>query len=194
MYPCTKMNFPGQWFCKSLYDKLTDRHTNTVYQGRIQGGGPPYFSQSQFYFLHCIQCLKIFLKLNFDFIVAEIQGIFGSVGVYACVCVSVWSDRSTRQISRFLSNMGGFRNRGRYCFLFSKGPILNDIRRHSDPQNIRQIAGDRIKFFKNSGGGPQTPRRRSRLRRSVRGFAPLPAPPFQNSWIRPWRQRRYAGS
>jgi len=36
------------------------------------------------------------------------------------------------------------------------------------------------------GESPQTPRRRSRLRRSVRGFAPLPGPPFQNSWIRPW--------
>jgi len=32
---------------------------------------------------------KIFWKLNFDFIVAEIRGVFGSVGVYACVCVSV---------------------------------------------------------------------------------------------------------
>jgi len=61
-------------------------------QGRIQGGrGPaPHFWQSQFYFLHCIQCLKkIFLKLNFDFIVAEIWGVFKSVGVYACVCVCV---------------------------------------------------------------------------------------------------------
>jgi len=27
------------------------------------------------------------LKLNFDFIVAEIRGVFGSVGVYACVCL-----------------------------------------------------------------------------------------------------------
>jgi len=32
---------------------------------------------------------KIFLKLNFDFIVAEIRGVFVSVGVYACVCVCV---------------------------------------------------------------------------------------------------------
>jgi len=32
---------------------------------------------------------KIFLKLNCDFIVAEIRGVFGSLGVYACVCVSV---------------------------------------------------------------------------------------------------------
>jgi len=32
---------------------------------------------------------KIFLKLNFDFIVAEIRGVFGSVGVYVCVWVCV---------------------------------------------------------------------------------------------------------
>jgi len=32
---------------------------------------------------------KIFLKLNFDFIVVKIRGVFGSVGVYACVCVCV---------------------------------------------------------------------------------------------------------
>jgi len=31
--------------------------------------------------------VKIFLKLNFDFIVAKIRGVFGSVGVYVCVCV-----------------------------------------------------------------------------------------------------------
>jgi len=31
---------------------------------------------------------EIFLKLNLDFIVAEIRGVFGSVGVYARVCES----------------------------------------------------------------------------------------------------------
>jgi len=81
-------------------------------------------------------------------------------------------------------NIDWFRNRGRYCLLFCKGPILNDIRGHSDPNNICQIADSNYSKF--SGGGPQTPRRRSRLRRVVRGFAPLPGPPFQNSWIRPW--------
>jgi len=43
-----------------------------------------------------------------------------------------------------LPNIGGFRNHGRYCFLFCKDPILNDIRGHSDPKNICQIAGNRI--------------------------------------------------
>jgi len=41
------------------------------------GGGapPPYFWQSQFYFLHFIQCRKNILKCNLDFIVAEIRGV-----------------------------------------------------------------------------------------------------------------------
>jgi len=38
-------------------------------------------------------------------------------------------------------------------------------------------------FFKFSG---EASLRRSRLRHSVRGFTPLPDPPFQNSWICPW--------
>jgi len=114
-------SFQGQ--CRLLWLMILDvclscglmqRH-----QRRIRGGRAPYFWQSQFYFLHCIQCLKkIFLKLNFDFIVAEIRGVFGSEGG-VCVCVSVWSHRPTRQISRFLSNIGGFRNRGHYCFFCS---------------------------------------------------------------------------
>jgi len=38
---------------------------------------------------------------------------------------------------------------------------------------LQKIASNFSKF---PGGGPQTPRRRSRLRRSVWGFAPLPPP------------------
>jgi len=40
---------------------------------------------------------------------------------------------------------------------------------------LQEIASNFLKFF----GGPQTTRQRSRLQRSVRGFAPLLAPPFQ---------------
>jgi len=85
----------------------------------------PRFGESQFnFFTLYTMSEQIFLKLNLAFIVAAIRGVFGSVGVYACVCVN--------------------RNRGRYCFLLCKGPILNDIRGHSDPQNICVIAGNRI--------------------------------------------------
>jgi len=64
------------------------------------------------------------MKLNLDFIVAEIRGVFWKCGGCMRVCVN--------------------RNRGHYCFLFCKGPILNDIRGHFDIKNIRQIAGNRI--------------------------------------------------
>jgi len=51
------------------------------------------------------------------------------------------------------------RNRGRYCFLFCKGTILNDIRGHSDPKSIgyarlQEIASNFSKF---SWGGPPDP-------------------------------------
>jgi len=60
------------------------------YRGRMQGGpGSPIIGKVNFISLHCIQCLKkLFLKLNLDFIVAEIREVFRSVGVYACVCES----------------------------------------------------------------------------------------------------------
>jgi len=56
---------------------------------RGAGGPAPYFWQSQFnFFTLYTMSENIFLKLNLDFIVAEIRGVFGSVGVYACVCES----------------------------------------------------------------------------------------------------------
>jgi len=64
-----------------------------------------------------------------------------------CVCVFLCDPTGLHDKSVvFLSNrpIGGFRDRGRYCFLFCKGPILNNIRRHSDSKNICQIAGNRI--------------------------------------------------
>jgi len=41
-------------------------------------------------------------------------------------------------------------------------------------------------FQKFSGRGPQTHRRRSRLRRPVGASPPYRASPFHNFWIRPW--------
>jgi len=52
------------------------------------GGPPPIFGKLSFIFTLYTMFGKIFLKLNLDFIVAEIRGVFGSVGVYACVCES----------------------------------------------------------------------------------------------------------
>jgi len=115
----------------------------TNYYINITRGGSPYFWQSQFYFLHCIgglQCLqKYIFELEFGFYSGRSPRSFWEYGGCMRVCVN--------------------RNRGRYCFLFCKGPIFNYIRGHSDPKNICQIAENRI-------------------RRSVRGFALLPGPHF----------------
>jgi len=141
-----------------------------TYQGRIHGGR----AAKSILFFYIVYSVWNKYFWNYDFIVAEIRGVFGSVGVYACVCVSVWSHRPTRQISRFLSNIGGFRYRGSYCFLFRKGPILNDIRGHSDPKNICQIAGNRIQCFKILWGRHPDP---PPVLGS--GLCPLTGPPFQ---------------
>jgi len=87
--------------------------------------------------------------------VAEIR-VFGSVGCMR-VCVN--------------------RNRGPYWFLFCKGPILMIFEAILIPKvyaRLQKIASNFSKFL---GGGPR--------RRSVRGFAPLLSPPFQDSWICP---------
>jgi len=79
--------FPFIFICLMKYGLL-----KKYYQGRIQGGpgACPLFWQNQCYFFTLYTMSeKIFLKLNFDFIVAEIRGVFGSVGVYACVCACV---------------------------------------------------------------------------------------------------------
>jgi len=82
---------------------------------------------------------------------------------------------------RSFSKCGGVRvcvngNRGRYCFLFCKGPILNDIRGHSDPKNICQIAENRIYFFKIFWGGPPDPALALAPSALGSGLRPLTAP------------------
>jgi len=64
-------------------------------------------------------------EIELDFIVPKIRGVFGSVGG---VCVCVCESKSWPLL----------------FFLFCKVPILNDIRGHSDPKYICQIAGNRI--------------------------------------------------
>jgi len=84
---------------------------------------------------------KICLKLNLDFIVAEIRGVFESVKV-VCVCVN----------RNLIQPLAAIRNKttivieivAAATFLFYKCPILNDIRGHFDRKNICQIAGNPI--------------------------------------------------
>jgi len=62
-----------------------------TFLGRIQGGPGPYIfgKVSLIFFTLYTMSYEISLKLNLDFIVAEIRGVFGSVWG---VCVCVWID------------------------------------------------------------------------------------------------------
>jgi len=65
---------------------------NSHNQGRIQGGGgpgPPIFGKVNFIFYIVYNVWKIFLKLNFDIIVAEIRGVLLEVWgcMRVCVCL-----------------------------------------------------------------------------------------------------------
>jgi len=96
-----------------------------VTSGGSRGSGPPYFWQSQFNFFYIVYNVwKNIFEIEFGFYSGRNRMKFLEVWGCMRVCVN--------------------RNRGRYCFLFSKGPILNDIRGHSDPENICEIAGNRI--------------------------------------------------
>jgi len=70
---------------------LLQRVTSCFFLSGANPGGPAplFFGKVNFIFYIVYNVCKIFLKLNFDFIVAEIREGFGSVGVYACVCVCV---------------------------------------------------------------------------------------------------------
>jgi len=125
------------------------------------GAGPLLFWQSQFIFftLYTMSEKNIF-EIEFGFYSVRNPRSFCKCGGCMRVCVN--------------------RNRGRYCFLFSKGPILNDIRGHSIPKihaRLQEIASN---FSKISGGGPPDPPPAL----APSGLRPLTAP-FQNSWIRP---------
>jgi len=78
---------------------------------------------------------KIFLKLNLDFIVAEIRGVFGSVGG-VCVCVRIEIVAAT-------------------VFLFCKGPIINDIRAILIPEIYARLQKIASNFSKFSGEAPR---------------------------------------
>jgi len=125
-------------------------------QGESRGAGarPLIFGKVNFIFTLYAMSEKIFLKLNFDFIVAEIRGVFGSVGVYACVCLCDPRGLHDKLVV-FLSNIGAFRNRGRYSFLFCKGPILIP-RPFWSQKYMPDCRKSHLIFFKFSGGGPQT--------------------------------------
>jgi len=64
-----------------------DSDAANVTKGGSRGPGSPYFWQSQFYFLHCIQCLKNIVEIKFGFYIdgRNPRSFWKCVGV--CVCV-----------------------------------------------------------------------------------------------------------
>jgi len=126
---------------------------------RGRGARAPYFWQSQFYFLHCIQCLKNIFEIEFGFHSGRNPRSFWKCGGCTRVCVN--------------------RNRGRYCFfLLCKGPFWMISEAILIPKIYARLQEIASNFSKFSGKALQTHRRRSRLRHSVRGFAPLLGPLF----------------
>jgi len=121
-------------------------------------GPPPIFGKVNFiFFTLYTMSEKIFLKLNLDFIVAEIRGVFGIVGG-VCMCVN--------------------RNRGRYCFFFvHQRPNFEWYPRPCWSQKYMPDWRKSHLIFKNFlGEAPRPPRQRLRLRRSVQDFTLLPGP------------------
>jgi len=123
-------------------------------------GGAPYFWQSQFFILHCIQCLKNIFEIEFGFYSGRNPRSFwkcggpGGVGLCVCVCES-----KSWPLLFFCSAKASF-------WIISEVILIPKI--YARLQEIASL------FSKISG---EASRRRWRFRRSVRGFAPL-MPPF----------------
>jgi len=127
------------------------------------GPGPLFLAKSILFFTLYTMSENIFLEVW---------------GMYACVCVCLCDPTGLQDKSVvFLSNIGGFRNRGRYCFLFAKAQFWMISEAILIPKIYARLQEIASNFSKFSGGGPQTPRQRSRLRRSVRALPPY-RPPF----------------
>jgi len=145
------------------------RLDNTIIRGgsRKAGGPPLYFWRSQFYFLHCIQCLKNIFEIEFGFYTGRNPRIFWRCGGGVCVCV--WIEIVAATV--FVLQRTHFEW---YPRLFWSPKYMPDCRKsHLIFQNFlgsstRPTAGARA-FGARFGASP-----------------PYWAPPFQNSWIRPW--------
>jgi len=135
-------------------------------QGRIQGGGPPpIFGKVSFIFYIVYNVWKIFLKLNLDLIVPEIRRVFGSVGVYACVCES-----TSWPLLFFVQQRPHFEW---YPRPFWSQKYMPDCRKsHLIFQNFLGMPPDPLTALASSALGS--------------GLRPLTVSPFQNSWICPW--------
>jgi len=173
----------------SWKEKCLEFISPLLWPGRIQGGGgpgPPIFGKVSFIFLHCIQCLKNIFEIEFWFYSGRNPKSFWKCGG-VCVCVC-------------LCDPIGLHDKSFIFYLISVGIVTATVFFVLQRPNFEWYPTPfwsqkympgwiATNFSKFSEGGP-SPCQRSRLRRSVRGFAPL-HPPFQNSWIRPSKFVRF---
>jgi len=140
--------------------------------------GPLFLAKSILFFLHCIQCLKNIFEIEFWFYSGRNPRSLWKCGGCMRVCVSVWSHRLTRQISRFLSNISGFRKPLLFCSEKAQFWMISDaILIPKIYARLQEIASNFSKF---SGEAPRPP---AVIRfRALLPYRPLL--PFQNSWIR----------
>jgi len=155
------------------------QHPNSGTDTGGRGARPLFLAKSILFFTLYTMSEKIFLKLNFDFIVAEIRGVFGSVGVYACV----WSHRPTRQISRFYLISAGFK--------IVAATVFFVLQRHNFDSEAILIPKIYVRLqeitsnFSKFSGEPNRLPAGARAFGAWFGASPPCRPPFQNSWIRP---------
>jgi len=150
----------------------------TVVRGGSMGARPLFLAKSILFFTLYTMSEKMFLKLNFDFIVAEIRGVFGSVGGVCGVCVSVWSHRPTLQISRFYLISVGFEIVASTVFCSAKAQfwmISDAILIPKIYARLQEIASNFSKF---SGGGPPDLAPALAPLALGSGLRPLTEPPF----------------
>jgi len=128
--------------------------------GADPGGPAPLFLAKSvlfFYIVHNVR--KNIFEIEFGFYSGRNPRSFWKCGRCMRVCVN--------------------RNRGHYCFFCSAKAQFWMISEAFWSQKYMPDCRKSHLIFQNFlGEAPQTSRRRSHLRRSVRGFVPLPGPPF----------------
>jgi len=140
---------------QSTLDSQVPASRNTELPGADPGGPPPLFLAKSVLFFYTVHNVwKNIFEIEFWFYSDRNPRSFWKCGgcMRLCLCDPIGlHDKSVV----FLSNIGVFRIYGRYCFLFYKGPFLNDIRGHYWFQliyaRLQEIASNFSKF---SGGGP----------------------------------------
>jgi len=134
---------------------------------------PLFLAKSILFFLNCIHVWKNIFEIEFWFYSGWNPRSFGSVGG-KCVCVCLCDPIGLHDKSIvFLSNIGGFRNRGCYCFFVLQRPNFEWYPRPFWSQKHMPDCRKSHLIFQNFLG--EAPRPPPAL---GTGFHPLTGPPF----------------